>query len=221
MPSKEQLKISEAMDRMRWADGIGYLPIECSYNYDAHFFNRCKHQESIVINKQIVQWRIKQVQKAISYRKLKTYVVDVGIGSGHFLKELHRTTPLIAHGVDINEEAIKWLHQQHWWVVNNQRYQVMTFWNSFQYIPVPQRYIEDYKPCFVVMSLPIFRSKEDACHSVLLDINKVYWYCSRAGLIEWMRRLGYGLLSEYDNERTQFHQRLMSTFVFTTNSYLK
>jgi len=197
-----------------WKDGVGYLPIDTSRKpYDRHYFERLQKQERTAIQCEEVKLHIKMVQQAISYRRTPVYLLDVGCGSGHFLRELKRTTQIHGQGIDINEKSIQWLIQKQM-SVTREKYTFLTFWDSFCHCELPDEIIRAYDPAYIGISLPIFTCKEQITKSDLFLSDEVHWYFTKFGFIEKMKQLGYCILESSYDLSTKFHKDHYQSFIF-------
>jgi hypothetical protein len=95
---------------------------------------------------------------------------------------------------------------------------MLTFWGSFDKIPEPHRYINEYQPKFVAMSLPIFAYKEQVLSSPLLDVDERCWYFTKAGIFDWMRSKGFSLLSVSADDDRKYGLDGYQSFVFASDT---
>ena len=180
MMQKEWLTIN-------WKDGIGFL--NCSkdlqVNYDKAYFQKYMEYAKTDKGRLITEERVKFLKWAM--QDYPSYsVLDVGIGCGDFLQTISSDLPEVA-GIDVCEEANYWLHQRDM-LAKPQPYDVMTFWDSLEHIVHPQNLIRQYKPTYVLVSLPIFKDTHHLFASKHFRIGEHCWYFTKEGFVQWMRR---------------------------------
>lgn len=212
--------IKQAQKSLQWSDGVGFLSInKCPTKspYNRSYFQEMEKLYGTWQGRALTKMRVKMIQKSVSYRKEPSYCLDVGCGTGHFIKEVNRLTDIKAEGIDINELSIQWLHQ-HDVRVSRMRYNILTFWNSFQDIENPMSIVEEYQPQFVAMSLPVFRDKEHAIRSHYFKPKEVHWYFTRRGLLNMMEQRGYNVVFMNTEEDRKVGCTGVVSIVFTTKA---
>ena len=214
--------LEQSKTKLQWKDGIGFLPIHKSLvckpfiPYDRAYYNQCLEFDKTWQGRAVRKHRVRMVKKAVSFRKLKSYCLDVGCGTGSFIKELNRLSQIQTEGIDVCEYAIQWLHQNDL-MPSRSEYNILTFWNSFQEIENNIAVIENYHPQFVAMSLPIFQDKENIVRSRHFKPEEVCWYYTLDGLYNTMKEIGYSLLSANKDEDMKCDQIGIHSFIFTLN----
>jgi hypothetical protein len=120
------------------------------------------------------------------YLKPDDMLLDVGIGSGDFIRARPHT-----HGQDVNPVALDWLAKAG--VLGN--YDTIdnySFWDTLEHIPDAKGIVSKIKNyCFV--SLPIFVDREHVLGSKHFRTDEHYWYWSQEGLVKWFNALGFEL----------------------------
>lgn len=190
---------------MQWSNGIAffeYPPIR----YDLEYFNKYLRYEQSEMGVNITKARVALVMK---YHPCS--VLDIGIGSGHFLKELPISNKA---GIDINEYALQ-LIRERGWEVKQDHYEMMTFWDSLEHIVDHHLLIEKYCPMYIAMTLPIFEEGK-VYESKHFRPGEHFWYFTHSGIIYHMGKFGYSLL-EYNDMEQKLGREEVWTYVFSKN----
>jgi len=202
-----------AFDNMDWKDGVGRYTFSIPFRYNRDYYERYLSYDNTPLGRAITKFRVNIVNKLISYRHRTTYLLDVGCGTGHFLKELQRRTPIKSHGIDPSTDSIRWLHE-HGMTSTRTRYNVLTFWDSLQHISDPWRLFEEYRPKHVAVSIPIYKSKEQIRNHIKFKPDQYKWYFTRRGFIDWMDSYGYGMVDSYRDEDQKWDHEAVQSFTF-------
>ena len=202
-----------AFDNLDWKDGVGRYSFSTPFRYNRDYFERYLDYDNTPLGRAITKFRVGVVNKLVSYRRRPSFLLDVGSGTGKFLKELHRRTPIKAHGIDPAPDSLSWLHENKR-VSTRTRYNVLTFWDSLQHISEPGRLFEEYHPKHVAVSIPIYTSKEQIRHHTKFKPDQYKWYFTRKGFIDWMDSYGYEMLDSYRDEEQKWDHVAVQTFTF-------
>jgi hypothetical protein len=139
--------------------------------------------------------------------------LDIGIGSGEFIKE----SKIKVFGFDINKYAINWLIKNNIYI---NPYESMpkvcglTFWDSLEHMPRPTELLSLVKKNqYVFISMPIFNNISDVKSSKHYRPNEHYYYFTCKGLNNYMNDLGFKLI-EIDDFETHSGREDILTFVF-------
>jgi hypothetical protein len=198
---------------LKWRDGIGFLNTPRKENmYGRQQWQQAQSFENDALYRALTRHRIGVVAETISFRRKPSNCLDVGIDAGYFMRELKRLTSIQCEGMDINPFAIDWL-QKNKLMSSRERYDVVTFWGSLDHIKDPANLLAQYAPGYVVVSLPLYQSKEQAVRSPYYKPEH-YWFFSRLGLMDWMKKQGYSVIKISNEEHTRFNQMDVSEFVF-------
>jgi hypothetical protein len=136
-------------------------------------------------------------------------VVDIGIGSGHFIESRKVST----FGYDVNPVAIRWLLERDlWWDPYARDPDAITCWDSLEHLARPETLVRCVKN-MIFISIPIFLDPDHVIRSKHYKPNEHFWYFTRDGLTEWMRRYGFSLVEENHME-TNLGREDIGTFVF-------
>lgn len=185
--------------------GVGYYPVDDSDSpYDAAYFAKYVQYENTPIGRAINAFRVDLVSKHIGSDQL----VDIGIGSGAFIKARGRNTV----GYDINPESLRWLAEQGMLWDNPENGVVnASFWDSLEHLPNPGEMVRHRQVVFV--SLPIFEDFNHVLRSKHFRKTEHRWYWTRAGLINWFSGMGFACV-ERNTEETRIGREDIETFVF-------
>lgn len=183
-----------------------------SIEYAEDYFERYVSYEGTSIAILLNESRV-----AITEKYCKGSLLDIGIGSGEFVK----SSNLKVYGYDINPLGINWLKSRDLFVNpydNKIPVCGWTFWDSLEHFAEPQDILTLVEPGeHVFISIPIF-------HDVLLvkewkhyRPNEHFYYFTKDGLIDYMKQSGFMLLEFNDAETIAGRQDIL-TFVFLRQS---
>jgi hypothetical protein len=173
-------------------DGVWYLDSTEIVPYDKEYFDRTYLVSSAVYDEVVC--------------------LDIGIGSGQFVEAMNHDQ-LHCDGVDVNPYGVEWLEEKGFGE-RLVKYNVMTFWDSFEHIDDPTLLLERICPTYVIMSVPIFKSKEHVLSSRHYKPGEHLWYFTNDGLISWMETLDFEFVAMCDDESTQFGREDILSYVF-------
>jgi hypothetical protein len=202
-----------AFKELDWNDGIGRYSFSTPFQYNRAYFERYLDYDNTPLGRAITKFRVRIVNKLVSYRRRTTHLLDVGSGTGKFLLELQRTTPIKPEGIDPAPDATSWLHHNKL-TSTRDRYNVLTFWDSLQHISEPHRLFEEYSPKHVAVSIPIYNGKESIRNHTKFKPDQYKWYFTRKGFIDWMSHWGYELVDSYRDEDQKFDHVAVQSFTF-------
>jgi hypothetical protein len=180
--------------------GIGYYPVE-DQPYDEQYWQKYLVMEQTDIGKTLNQARVNMV-KEYEWNE----IIDIGIGSGAFIKEFSN-----AYGFDINPNAIEWLKQNNKWKEPS-NVDAMSFWDSLEHIHNPTELLGNIKK-YAFVSCPIYTDKDHILRSKHFRPDEHCWYWTYEGLIKFMSNFGFYLL-EYSNIETLIGREDIGSFTF-------
>lgn len=155
--------------------------------YDETYFNKCASYEDQAIAIAINRGRIELVAK--HYSPIAR-VVDIGIGSGEFIKKRPNTW-----GRDVNPVAEAWLRDRRLWAEDLQQFQAFTFWDVIEHVPRPAEYFAAVPARgYLFTSMPIFADLARIRESKHYRPDEHIYYWTEPGFIRWMARHGFDLL---------------------------
>jgi hypothetical protein len=147
-----------------------------------------------------------------------TNVLDIGIGSGAFLKSLS----IPKKGYDVNPHAEKWLKEQEIWhnpyEDSNASVDGFCFWDVLEHIENPSIILNNLpNKSFVFISLPIFNDLEKIHLSKHYKPNEHLQYFSTSGLMRFLGLHGFRTL-EIRSDESQIGRENIITFVAQKHS---
>lgn len=190
-----------------WDDeqGFGYYPVELVGQYDQAYWDRYVSYRSSPIAEALMKARVDLVARLYGGAAL----VDIGIGSGHFLEARGSDTM----GYDVNPVAIRWLLDKNlWWDPYARDPEAVSFWDSLEHIRRPEALVRCVRN-MIFLSIPIFTDPEHVLRSKHYKPQEHLWYFTRDGLMLWMRKHGFSLVEENRME-TNLGREDIGTFVF-------
>lgn len=181
--------------------GIGYYPVS-EQPYDLAYFEKYKAMAETDIGKALNKARIDLVNKYTDKD-----VLDIGIGSGAFIKERLNTK-----GFDINPFAVEWLIEnklyKHFFDNSNS----LTFWDSLEHIHNPKMLLESAKE-YVFISCPIYDGLNRLLESKHFRKDEHCWYWTHKGLINFMQYYGFEII-EMNWQESDLGRQDIASFVF-------
>jgi len=179
-------------------------------NYDADYYGKCLSYEDQQIAREINAGRIAIVDKYLG----RSAVVDIGIGSGEFIKKRPNT-----FGFDVNPVAIEWLKRNDLWAANLDAFGGYTFWDVIEHVEDPGLYLREVQlHARVFISIPLFDDLDHIRQSKHYRPGEHLYYWTAAGFVMWMDMHGFMLLErqtfEMDAGREDIH-----TFAFQRNRW--
>lgn len=136
-------------------------------------------------------------------------VLDVGIGSGEFIKSRPNT-----FGRDVNPKAITWLKRHGKLADDIRDFNAFTFWDVLEHVEEPNRYFRRMaEHSYLFASLPIFKDLDDVRASRHYKPNEHLYYWTEQGFIDWMKLYRFRLLERSDLE-TQAGRDSILSFAF-------
>ncbi len=177
-------------------------------DYDEAYFDNYINREDSEIAKKLNLVRTKLSEK---YCKC---IVDVGVGSGEFIKK----SKIKVFGYDINPIGVEWLKERGLFVNIYESVpsdvQGFTLWDTLEHIPNPQEFFKCVRPGdFLFISLPIFDEIEKVRQSKHYKINEHLYYYTSSGLIGFLKDSGFDFIESNEDEITAGREGIGS-FVF-------
>lgn len=172
-----------------------------SAHYDAAYYAKCHSYEGQEIATKINAGRVAMVNARVGGNR----VLDVGIGSGEFIKNRPNT-----FGVDVNPVAIEWLKRNDLWADRFEEFAGYTFWDVIEHVPAPGVYFRRIQlGAFLFTSIPIVYGLGAIRLSKHYRPGEHLYYFTEAGFVRWMEAHGFLLLSastfEIDAGRESIH----------------
>lgn len=160
--------------------------------YDDAYYDKCKSYEGQQIAQAINAGRVALVNKYVGLGK----VVDVGIGSGEFIRLRPNTW-----GHDVNPAGIEWLKRNDLWAKNLQGFAGATFWDVLEHVETPEDYLKQIGlHAFAFVSIPLFYALGAVRASKHYRPGEHLQYFTEQGFIDWMERHGFRLMQMQDFE---------------------
>ena len=192
--------------------GFAYLPvnIDTLKIYNDAYFDRYQGYETQLHNSSITH-ELNKFRCAFVNEFTDDLVVDIGCGSGTFIKK--RRNPTL--GYDIMPKTVEWLKKQSLYIdpyeEENSSLNALSFWDSLEHIPEPDKLLRKVKMGgFVFVTVPIFEEQTEEA----IKKSKHYrplehcWYFSKAGICNFMQ--GFKLLEMTDDECHSGREGVMS-----------
>lgn len=179
--------------------------------YDEAYFDKCAGYEGQEIAQRINRARIALVARHFGGGK----VVDIGIGSGEFIKSRPNTV-----GYDVNPFAIEWLKRNDLWAGHLEYFGAFTMWDVIEHVPDPGVYLKCvHLHAYVFASLPVFDDLYSIRSSKHYRPGEHLTYWTHEGFVNWMGLHGFLLLEENDAE-SQAGRESIKSFAFKRNRWI-
>lgn len=204
--SYEFVKFSEMHVCLR--EGILYQEdMSKSIEYADEYFDRYKSYEGSETSKKLNLARTNITEKYC------TKILDVGIGSGEFIK----SSKIKVLGYDINLLAVNWLIENGIYAnpfESTPDIDGWTFWDSLEHMTDPHSILSLVKKGqYVFISMPIFNDILDVKKSKHYKPNEHYYYFTAKGMKKYMADLYFELIEISDCETLAGRESIL-TFVF-------
>lgn len=175
--------------------------------YGDAYFNNYVQLEGKEIAKKINDGRVSLVNK---YVGSDAVVLDVGIGSGEFIKSRPNTV-----GYDVNPKAMAWLADNQLLAGPMNMYSAFSFWDVLEHIPSPhESYFKRFpNGCYLFTCLPVFDDLSRVRKSRHYKPGEHLYYWTTPGFIAWMAEYRFRLL-EVQNFETDAGRDSISSFAF-------
>lgn len=181
-----------------------------SVPYDAAYFDKCAGKDQSTIADAINECRVSLVSRHYGDGEM----LDVGIGSGEFVRRRPRT-----YGFDVNPVAIEWLHRNDLWSASIGTFAAVSFWDVLEHLPEPTNYLKLVAPnALVFASIPVFDDLTRIRESKHYRPNEHFWYWQEHGFCDWMAEQGFTLLESNDDE-TRAGRDSIQSFAFKRHSW--
>ena len=182
--------------------------MSASVDYGQDYFSKYTSYEDTDISKRLNNFRTSITSKYCNS------VLDVGIGSGEFIKKYKNK----AFGYDINPYAIKILKQKNIYVDpyldNLEGIDGFTMWDVLEHIKNPDILLNKIpKTKIVIVSIPIFDNILKVKQSKHYRPNEHYYYYTISGLINFFDQMKYTIIEVSDQESVCGRESITS-FVF-------
>lgn len=189
------------------ARGIAYqLDMAHRVAYDAAYFDKCRGYENAAIARKINIGRVNLVAKYIG----DAQVLDVGIGSGEFIRKRARNTL----GYDLNPKAVEWLKSKKLWAVTLGGFDGYTFWDVLEHIEDPNDYFKHMAAgAHLFTSLPIFDDLTKIRSSKHYRPGEHLYYWTKQGFVDYMALYRFRLL-EVQTFETDAGRESIKSFAF-------
>lgn len=170
--------------------------------YDEPYYAKCVSYEDQEIALAINAGRIAMVNRRVGSNR----VVDIGIGSGEFIKKRPNT-----FGHDVNPVAIEWLKRNDLWAHRLDEFSAHTFWDVIEHVPEPETYFRHvHLGGFLLTSIPIFYAIGAVRLSKHYRPGEHLYYFTEDGFVQWMESHGFLLLEKDDFEIRAGRESIMS-----------
>lgn len=136
-------------------------------------------------------------------------VVDVGIGSGEFIRSRPNT-----FGIDVNPYAIDWLKRKSLWAERLSDFDAFTFWDVIEHVDQPALYFQRIPAsAHLFCCLPIFDDLRRIRESRHYKPGEHLYYWTWQGFVDWMAEYRFAFVDRRYTE-TWAGRDNIATFAF-------
>lgn len=162
--------------------------------YAADYWEKYRSYEGSEIARRINAGRVALVDR---HAGAAASVVDVGIGSGEFI----RSRPGPTFGTDVNPLARQWLCAGARWASRLDAFGAFTFWDVLEHLEDPDVYLRQIPDgSYLFACLPIFGRLVDVRSSRHYKPGEHLYYWTEPGFVAWMEERRFALLERADFE---------------------
>ena len=162
--------------------------------YDREYFQKYRQYEGSPIALSINRGRVALIQKYCADAE----ILDIGIGSGEFLRACDQVRKTRSYGFDVNPFAIQLLQSGDRFL--NPYHGLpkslggMTCWDSLEHLTNPSALVSCLHPGqHLFLSLPIFADLRRIRESKHYRPNEHFYYFTDHGLVSWLEGHGFAL----------------------------
>lgn len=171
-------------------------------SYDELYFDKCTGYEGQPIAKAINAARIAMVSRHVGMNR----VLDIGIGSGEFIKLRPNTL-----GFDVNPVATSWLKRNDLWCEYPKHFGAVTMWDVIEHVPDPEIYLKHIQlHARLFVSIPIVYALGAIRTSKHYRPGEHLTYWTEDGFVDWMDKHGFLVLERNDNEIQAGRESILS-----------
>lgn len=176
-------------------------------HYNGEYFDKYVGYEGAPIALAINKGRVDLVDRHVGR---EAPVLDIGIGSGEFIKSRPTT-----FGYDINPKAVEWLKACKRWSDGFPAFAGFTFWDVLEHVEDPE---EDYfrrmhAGAWLFVSLPIFDDLTRIRESKHYRPGEHLYYFTERGFTDWMAQHRFQFV-ERDDFETRAGRDAILSFAF-------
>jgi hypothetical protein len=192
-------------------DGCAYqADMSSPVPYDEAYFDKYVGYEGQDIALKLNAGRVAFVNSHVG---ADASVLDIGIGSGEFIKTRPRT-----FGHDVNPKAIEWLQSEGKWAASLWAFMAFSFWDVIEHVQDPDIYISQMViGSNLFASVPIFSDLTRIRESKHYRPNEHFYYFTEAGFVDWIAKYGFRLKEVSDFETAAGREDIL-TFAFERTS---
>lgn len=184
--------------------GVAYQrDMTLKVHYNGAYFDKYRGYENTPLANAINLGRVGLVNR---YVGPACGVLDVGVGSGEFIKNRPNT-----FGYDINPKAVEWLKDRMRFSDGFGAFDAFTFWDVLEHVETPDEYFRRiHDGAYLFTSLPIFDDLTRVRESKHYRPGEHLYYFTRDGFVDWMDRHRFRLLTVDDFETRAGREAILS-----------
>lgn len=186
--------------------GVAYqADMSVRVSYDRAYFDKYRRYEGSPIAQKLNAARVAMVRRHTS-----APVLDVGIGSGEFL----RACGPDSKGFDVNPAAVEMLQCAGRFHDDFSSVAAVTFWDALEHVENPAEYLNAIAPgAFLFAAVPIFTDLRAIRKSKHYRPGEHFYYWTAKGFVDWMAMYGFRLV-EQNRDETAAGREAIESFAF-------
>jgi len=184
-------------------------------SYDEAYFDKYVHYEGTELANKINDGRL---AISLKYAFPTSNILDIGIGSGEFLKSGYKKSKSLFYGFDVNPKAIVWLKNMRLWVDPYDHVpanmNIICCWDSLEHMQDPGKFLNVFKSgMYLITSIPIFKDLWELKKSKHYRPNEHLMYFTDKGLRNYLDMYGFDFVEQQDFE-IKAGREAIESFVF-------
>lgn len=179
--------------------GYGVLePDETTrFLYDQSYFEMFAQRSVTLRGDRLNATRVMFVRDVIGELDDSEVMIDVGVGSGHYMELAESMLDHLVLGYDVARAPLEYLERRgRWCDLMREKVDVATFWDSLEHCTEQdaRRLVSNVRE-FVFISMPIYESGDAIVRSKHFKPGEHILYFTERGIVRWMHDAGFEMIA--------------------------